>query len=871
MPLSDADRDLMIRTVIGEAGDQSPTGQAAVAHVILNRVANGQWGDSPSRVVLSPGQFEPWQTRSRELIGINAKSPQYQKVGQIVDSVAAGGTPDATNGATHFLDPNIVKARRGGSLPDWAQGQSVSIGDHRFYAPGNPNYGDGGIAAINAAIGASSGKSMKALAYMDESPQEAPGGLFRGAGFTVPTNSAAQPVPAAAAPSGALFKDAGFTLPTDKPAAPAAPPAAPLPPGASGAVYIPGDPNPTYIDAAGKIIPAAPPAPKPALQAIREAIDSSNVLHVGDPIQSTREAFSGGKALAGSGLSDLGNGKLWPSLGSGQKQPMTVHGLTGDYQTMQTVYPQAQAGGVLKATAGTLGMIASPISGTTKAMVSDPVTALTGNPDVGERAGLLAGLAIPGPKVVSTAKSALPSSKAISTLVDAIGPENVPAVAARLAENPRLSVMDVSDPVRTMAQGLIDPAQPKAQNVLTQAIKDRAKASTGVANDAFTEAMGPTPDVVRMVEGLKERARAAGREAIQPALENAKPVDVSPVVKAIDAEVKPGMTALLDPGTQLPLSSLQQELVRFRSKLSSGDEQMFDAKRLHEIQSEMGDKAYQLSISPDPKDRMLGSQLRGFNEKLIDQIDEASGGAYRPARAKFKDAKDIHEAFDSGFDTLKNRAGVSGLEDRPEAFKAWMDQATPEEVVARRLGTRSDIDQKINGVKNPSLAGQTITKIPYNQQKLEMLFGKQEARRLIGRMEDAGDQAITNAKLVAGAKTAETLAGREALKVPEVQPFHLGSATQALLPAGMAEIAAESYGAAPGLTGAALLAGGIGLGLARKGVQKVSQSSALARNVEIARAASATGAGRQQTINALLAHPKVIRALQKPGNALTVP
>jgi hypothetical protein len=110
-------------------------------------------------------------------------------------------------------------------------------------------------------------------------------------------------------------------------------------------------------------------------------------------------------------------------------------------------------------------------------------------------------------------------------------------------------------------------------------------------------------------------------------------------------------------------------------------------------------RAYQLSKSPNPKDRVLRGQLRDLNEKLIDQIDEAAGGSYCPARQNFKDAKDISAAFESGFDTLKNCPGVSGLEDRPEALKAWMAQATSEEVVARRLGTRADIDQKINAVK----------------------------------------------------------------------------------------------------------------------------------------------------------------------------
>lgn len=132
---SPSDRDMMIRTVIGEADDQPPVGQAAVAHVILNRVAKGEWGDSPSSVVLARGQFEPWQTRARELIGIKPDSTRYQKVAGVVDDVLAGNTPDPTGGMTHFLQPDIVRRRRGGSLPDWASGPGLRIGDHVFYAP----------------------------------------------------------------------------------------------------------------------------------------------------------------------------------------------------------------------------------------------------------------------------------------------------------------------------------------------------------------------------------------------------------------------------------------------------------------------------------------------------------------------------------------------------------------------------------------------------------------------------------------------------------------------------------------------------------------------------------------------------------------
>ena len=85
-PMSDdlnpVDRDAMIRTVIGEAGNQGPEGQAAVAQSIMNRVVSGRYGNSPAAVVLAPGQYEPWQTRRQELLSYSPNSPAYQKAGQ---------------------------------------------------------------------------------------------------------------------------------------------------------------------------------------------------------------------------------------------------------------------------------------------------------------------------------------------------------------------------------------------------------------------------------------------------------------------------------------------------------------------------------------------------------------------------------------------------------------------------------------------------------------------------------------------------------------------------------------------------------------------------------------------------------------------
>ena len=119
----------------------------------MNRKATGEWGESPTDIVLARGQFEPWTTRRQQLKDINRNSSLYRTVGNIVDGVAGGSIPDPTNGATYFLNPAIVMARSG-RLPDWAQGNpSARIGAHNFYmAPNQPRFASPQD-AINHALG----------------------------------------------------------------------------------------------------------------------------------------------------------------------------------------------------------------------------------------------------------------------------------------------------------------------------------------------------------------------------------------------------------------------------------------------------------------------------------------------------------------------------------------------------------------------------------------------------------------------------------------------------------------------------------------------------------------------------------------------
>lgn len=129
------ERDYLIRTIAFEASGEPEIGKIAVAYVVINRKKRGRWGDTIKAVVTSPAQFEPWMTRRKAIEKLAPNDPRYRSAAIIADAVLSGQTPDPTAGATHFLNPTIVRARRGGSLPSWASDEGRPIGRHVFYLP----------------------------------------------------------------------------------------------------------------------------------------------------------------------------------------------------------------------------------------------------------------------------------------------------------------------------------------------------------------------------------------------------------------------------------------------------------------------------------------------------------------------------------------------------------------------------------------------------------------------------------------------------------------------------------------------------------------------------------------------------------------
>jgi N-acetylmuramoyl-L-alanine amidase len=118
-------RDLfeLTRAIYYEARGEDTLGQAAVAHVILNRVESPLYPDTVREVVWQPGQFSFTNDgKSDQMTNPRA----IQKAMDIALAVSRGKIQDPTGGSTHYFAHKKVK-------PAWANGGfKFILGDHTF-------------------------------------------------------------------------------------------------------------------------------------------------------------------------------------------------------------------------------------------------------------------------------------------------------------------------------------------------------------------------------------------------------------------------------------------------------------------------------------------------------------------------------------------------------------------------------------------------------------------------------------------------------------------------------------------------------------------------------------------------------------------
>lgn len=725
------DRDLMIRTIIGEAADQPEEGQAGVAHVIMNRLRSGRHGSSPSDVVLARGQFEPWQTRARELMGISPQSRQYQRMGDLVDRVAGGEHEDPTNGATHFLEEAIVRRRRGGSLPSWASGDGQRIGDHTFYAP------EGRVGALGYAP---EGRATTIAGR----PASAPGGTVRlaQAGQITPDDITETLRQAGVSRTGApsapraqkyidddiaeTLRQAGVTLeggtkPTPKPVA--------LPEPAPGRLN---DPMQTEAErTAGKLNPVTALATEtpligPAVTAAsallrarpgreptvpgdtfgQRAINSNSVLNEAQRIYREKNpwttmgaGFLGSTALTGGLMSSTLGRMAMGAEGANTASKVYTGAIGGAGLNSLDAALRGESvpfGGMIGTAGGAAGpLIGAGVSGLGRGYTKLPLTS-----------GPLAGL----------------NSVARDKLAGAMEGESPGSLAAsRQRMGPAGFFGDVNQGATDLAGGIADTPGP-GKGLVRGAYQARDAGARTRIDDAITDAIGPHVDI----EALKTHTTEARKAAADPLYEQWRKMEVHPTDELIALLPRLEKAGAFDAAEEL--SGITGQAMN-KAFFKPGPRKNFPTTESWDLAKQGLDRKIDQAYRGG--DKRLAAALIDLKHDLLREIEKTpAGGVWKQARQEFASRSALLDQIEAGRDTfIGGRSGTS-----VDELKHELKGLSKPELGARLQGVRAAADQ----VMGDTLIGDTSLRnkmlADNNQKKLRLLLGDDRANRLIDSM-----------------------------------------------------------------------------------------------------------------------------------------
>jgi len=513
------------------------------------------------------------------------------------------------------------------------------------------------------------------------------------------------------------------------------------------------------------------------------------------------------------------------------------------------------ASGFGKIGTGALNVAFSPVAG-----VEQFAGDITGSKDIADRAGFIAG-ALPVSKLGKYVPLRVPTpsnlnpltypsvvkKEALSEFVDAIGgKDKIPQFLKEYTSNPRLAAMDVSQPLLQTTQELAVTSG-KHQNLLSDVVAKRTGSAKDAVGNIIDTTMGGPIDLKATVDRLKEKARETGKTLINPVVAKTPIVDVTDLVNGIDKEIGKPLLNAIKKGTVMPtVSPLQTELLKVRKEIrgewADRDQMAHYTDDLHDVQSRLRVRAERL-IKNGGSDANLGHDLMEVRNKIVDTIDKGTDNQYKSALKQYRDDTHVEDAFEKGQEILKNRPTIK--EDDPSYWKHWVEkEATPDELAAVKEGARVAVDKQIRGMRNA--VGQKGTEIPqveFNKDKLGYVFGKDEVEAMSKNLNDERRIADSNKKLYEGSQTAQrsVATGRVSKRTDK------GLEGTSILP-----FLAEGAGAyATGLPGIGAAGYKVADWAKRYAVNPVINKMGDAKNLELARLASATGPEKDQIVSYL--------------------
>lgn len=321
---------------------------------------------------------------------------------------------------------------------------------------------------------------------------------------------------------------------------------------------------------------------------------------------------------------------------------------------------------------------------------------------------------------------------------DAVTPERITQLG------PEGMLLDAGPNLRRQGRGVF--ATPgEGSQIIDQALERRAQGTTPRALQAADDAMGPRVNAVEHRERLMQARADQGRPAYNAAFKNAKMVDTSPVISAIDEIVQPNVAGM---GPE-SMSVLGKKLVGIKNRLTMNRGQVTEAKALQHIYQEIGDDIGE-AIRKGRKGE--ATTLIDIKKKLEGSIDQATAGGFSKANQQWATDSEILDAFGFGEDLARNSLTPDEVSARLKTMKpAARAQVLP--------GLRGWVYEVVGTARNDAAAARALLQRGWTREKLGMVLGQDRANELALRIGLERTYAETDQFVRRGSNTAPGVAG----------------------------------------------------------------------------------------------------------------
>ncbi len=288
-----------------------------------------------------------------------------------------------------------------------------------------------------------------------------------------------------------------------------------------------------------------------------------------------------------------------------------------------------------------------------------------------------------------------------------------------------------------------------------------------IVKGVFNESLGTTPNVPVLLDTLKKTTRDNADKAFGDALKGAKPIELP------EGEF-----------TRNNINKIRETWDKVVSDIGDPTK-LTQPELLHRVQSKLGEEARGLASSSVGSERNAAKEIGKLREKIIDKLEDSTGGKFKAAQSQYKDDLAIQDAFD-----IKNR---------PDFFAREFATASKAEKEAIRLGARTAVDNLIGQSKRAASTGSAIPESEFNLAKLKTVLGEKEANRLAKLLKDEIEIAKTNTALLGGSQTEIRRGLAQSVAPRDVQPINQNAMG---LTSSMAALAGGQVFGAPGLLAA---------------------------------------------------------------------